>query len=83
MWAKIDEFHMSADPLKIIWDSRINSIVSKIALYQGALYPGCSVSTKKHHFKVYDKFSTHKFHKSKFPKPVKQRVLPLQYASYM
>ena len=47
IWAKINEFLMSADPLKIflkiIGDPRKNSIVSEIALYWGALYRGPSV----------------------------------------
>ena len=43
IWAKIDEFLMSAEPngdlLKIIWDPRI----ADIALYWGVLYWGSSV----------------------------------------
>ena len=43
MWAKIDEFLMPADPLKIIWNTRKNSIVSEILLYRVALYQGWGV----------------------------------------
>ena len=47
MCAKIDEFPMSAEPhkyfLKVIWGPRKINVVSEIAFYQGALYPGSSV----------------------------------------
>ena len=47
MWAKIDQFLMSADPLKIFWKSfgvqEKNSVVSKIVLYHTTIYRGSSV----------------------------------------
>ena len=47
IWAKIDDFLMSAEPhgdfLKIMWEPRKNSVVSDIALYRGMLYGDSSV----------------------------------------
>ena len=47
IWVKIDEFLMSADPfenfLKIIWDPRLDRVVSKIMLYRTVIYQGSSV----------------------------------------
>ena len=47
IWAKIDEFLMSAKPhgdfLKIIWDPGLDHVVSEIMLYRTVIYRGSSV----------------------------------------
>ena len=79
MWVKIDEFLMATDPLKIIWDQRKNSIVSEIAMYQGALYQGCSILKWHNIITVIDfkqelrraKWSNYKFVKNILVKNIK------------